>query len=93
MTRRTVLELCESLGITAEQAPVPLAVLRAADEVFLITTAGGILPVTRVDEIAIRNGPGPYTRRLHRAYWERRAAGWHGEPVDYDIIAQEQAAG
>jgi branched-chain amino acid aminotransferase len=92
MTRRTVLELCGNLGIAVEQTPVSLADLRAADEVFLTTTAGGILPVTRVDDTAIRNGPGPYTRRLHHAYWERRAAGWHGEPVNYDIMIQEQVA-
>jgi branched-chain amino acid aminotransferase len=83
MTRRTVLELCANLGIAVAQTEVSLDVLRGAQEVFLTTTAGGVLPVTRVDDVAIQNGPGDYTRRLHEAYWSRRAEGWLGEPVDY----------
>jgi len=83
MTRRTVLELCADLGIAVEQTEVSLDALRGAQEVFLTTTAGGVLPVSRVDDVAIQNGPGAYTRRLHEAYWSRRAEGWLGEPVDY----------
>ena len=83
MTRRTVLELCRELGVAVEETEVSLEALRSADEVFLTSTAGGVMPVTRVDEIAIRNGPGPVTSRLRQAYWDRRAAGWHGEAVDY----------
>ena len=95
MTRRTVLELCDDLSIPVETADLSPEALLAADEVFLTTTAGGILPVTRVDGTAIGNGPGAFTARLHEAYWSRRVAGWHGEPVDYsasatDTIAQEQ---
>jgi branched-chain amino acid aminotransferase len=87
MTRRTVMELCKDLGITVEETDVSEATLRGAEEVFLTTTAGGVLPVTSIDHAAIRNGPGPMTARIHRAYWQRRAEGWYGEPVDYTIPA------
>jgi branched-chain amino acid aminotransferase len=87
MTRRTVMELCADLGISVEEADVPVAALREADEAFLTTTAGGVLPVASVDTRAIRNGPGPFTARIHAAYWQRRADGWLGEPVDYTVPA------
>ena len=84
MTRRTTLELCRALGIDAvEDALAPEAV-RSAAEVFLTTTAGGIIPVTKVDGRTIADGrPGPKTVRLHTEYWARRAAGWHATPVAY----------
>jgi branched-chain amino acid aminotransferase len=59
--------------------------VREADEVFLTSTAGGILPVTRVDGANLGDGrPGPITRRLHGLYWSRQEAGWHATPVRYD---------
>lgn len=87
MTRRTVMELCADLGISVEETDVPVAALRDADEALLTTTAGGVLPVASVDAKAIRNGPGPFTARIHAAYWQRRADGWLGEPVDYTVPA------
>lgn len=83
MTRRTVMELCSDLGIALETCDVPAASLAEADEIFLTTTAGGVLPVTSVGHAAIGNGPGRLTARIHHAYWRRRAEGWLGEPVDY----------
>lgn len=95
MTRRSVLELCAELGIAVEETEVTVDALRSADEVFLTSTAGGVMPVTRVDDIAIRNRPGAITARLRQAYWDRRGAGWHGEAVDYSSnphAQQEQAS-
>jgi branched-chain amino acid aminotransferase len=85
MTRRTVMELCGSLGITVREEDIPADSLADADEMFLTTTAGGILPVTRIDDAAIGNGPGRLTARVQAAYWSRRLEGWHGEPVDYSL--------
>ncbi|WP_046868104.1 aminotransferase class IV [Microvirga massiliensis] len=85
MTRRTVMEICRDLGIPVEETDVPIETLLNADEIFLTTTAGGVLPVTSVDAKAIRNGPGPFTARIHSAYWQRRADGWLGDPIDYTI--------
>lgn len=83
MTRRTVMEICADIGIPVEETDVPVATLLDAEEVFLTSTAGGVLPVTTVDGRAIRNGPGPFTAQIHAAYWQRRADGWLGEAVDY----------
>ncbi len=84
MTRRTTLELCRDLGIAALEGRLSPEQLRSADEVFLTTTAGGVIPVTSIDNGRIADGaPGPKTLRLHTEYWKRRASGWYGEPVAY----------
>ncbi|MFT4606856.1 MAG: branched-chain amino acid aminotransferase [Urechidicola sp.] len=42
----------------------------AADEVFVTSTAGGIMAVTRIDDDIIGNGSiGPVTQQLQDAYW------------------------
>lgn len=82
ITCRTVIELAELLQIPVDVRPVPADELAAAEEVFLTSTAGGILPVTRVDGRAIGEGrPGPLTRRLRETYWEAHADPRWSEPV------------
>lgn len=86
ITRRTVLELCAELGIPAQVRPLPVAELRAADEIFTATTAGGVMPAARIDGRIMGNDrPGPVSLRLKAAYWERHAQGWHMTPVRYDV--------
>jgi branched-chain amino acid aminotransferase len=90
MTRRTTLELCRELGIHAVETALSPEEARAAAEVFLTTTAGGIIPVTKVDGRVIADGrPGPKTVRLHTAYWSRRASGWHATPVAYGRLSTQ----
>ena len=86
MTRRTVFELASELNLKARLARIAPEDLRRADEVFLSSTAGGIMPVGSVDKDAIGDGrPGPTTTRLRSLYWSKREAGWHGTPVNYAI--------
>ncbi|BCG76043.1 hypothetical protein MesoLj113a_72010 [Mesorhizobium sp. 113-1-2] len=48
------------------------AEIKGADEVFITSTAGGIMPVTRIDQAPIANGQvGPVTRRLIDLYWQK----------------------
>lgn len=84
ITRRTALELCEEEGIETRIEPLSAERFRDADEVFITSTGGGIMPVTRVDDRILGNGaPGPITARLVDLYWSKQEAGWHGTPVDY----------
>jgi branched-chain amino acid aminotransferase len=86
MTRRTVFELASVLNLKARLARIAPEDLRRADEVFLSSTAGGIMPVGSADKDAIGDGrPGPTTTRLRSLYWSKREAGWHGTPVNYAI--------
>ena len=70
ITRRTVLEICAELGIETELRPLPLEEFLEADEVFLSSSGGGVLPITKVDGHLYGNArPGPVSDRLHAAYW------------------------
>lgn len=84
ITRRTVVELAGTLNIDARLEPLGADALRAADEIFLTSTAGGIVPVRRIDGAAVGDGtPGPVTQRLKRMYWELHEDPAYTTPVDY----------
>ena len=84
MTRTAVIELCGEDRIPLTLGTVSPEELRGADEVFISTTAGGVIPVTVVDGKPIGDGkPGPVTRRLKSLYWSKRESGWHATPIDY----------
>lgn len=84
ITRRSVIELCGELGLPIEVRPVLVAELRDADEIFMSTTAGGIMPAARIDgRIMSNDRPGPISRQVQDAFWVRRAEGWHATPVNY----------
>ena len=84
ISRLSAIDLCAELGLRCETRALSADELRAADEIFLTTTAGGIVPVSRLDWTILRNDrPGPIAERLREAYWNKRRAGWHAEPIDY----------
>ncbi len=90
ITRLSVIELCARLGLPCEIRPVPADELRAADEIFISSTAGGVIGATRLDGRILGNDrPGPITGRLHESYWRLRSEGWHAEPIDYARAAAE----
>lgn len=76
ITRRTVLEMAREIGLQTETRALPLEEFLEADEVFLSSSGGGVLPITRVDERVFGNGaPGPVASRLRALYrdWTGRA--------------------
>lgn len=84
ITRQSVFDLCDELGLRHETRAVRAEELRDADEIVLATTAGGVMPVTRLDgRIYGNDRPGPISARLRERFWARRAEGWHATPVDY----------
>ncbi len=84
ITRKSVIELCAELALPCEVRPVPIAELRDADEIFICTTAGGVMPVSRIDDRIMGNDrPGPISARLRERYWTRRTEGWHATPIEY----------
>ncbi|MFT4266997.1 MAG: aminotransferase class IV [Xenophilus sp.] len=83
VSRRTAIELCGRLGIPLRVAPLPVAEVRAADEVFLTSTGGGVLPIARLDGVPLPRFPGPVTQRLHDAYWALRQEPAYRDAVDY----------
>jgi branched-chain amino acid aminotransferase len=88
MTRRTVIELAKEMGIACEARPVGADELRAADEIFITSSAGGIMPVTVLDGRIYGNGkPGALTSRINELYWQKHDAGWLCTEIDYGNTA------
>lgn len=82
ITRRTAIELAGLLQIPVELRGVGVDELLHAEELFATSTAGGILPIVRVDGRAVGDGrPGPITRRLRELYWQAHTDPRWSEPV------------
>jgi len=93
MTRRTVFDLCRDINLGVDAENIPVERVRRGDEVFITSTAGGIMPVTKIDGVPLGDGkPGPLTKQLHDLYWSRKAAGWLGTAIDYDEPVRGVAA-
>lgn len=88
ITRRTVIEMAQALGLPVEQRALPADELRAADEAFLSTSGGGVLPVTRVGGRTVGQGAiGPVTRQLQETYWAWHRDPRYSRPVRYDALS------
>lgn len=87
ITRKSVIEICRDLGISAKVCKVTADEARGADEIFLATTAGGVMPASRIDGRIMGNDrPGPISMKIKDTFWAKRAAGWHATPVDYAAV-------
>jgi branched-chain amino acid aminotransferase len=84
ITRLTVLDIAAELGIQSCVGAVSLSTLYEADEIFLTSTAGGVMPVAELDGRPVGDGAvGKLTKRIREIYWD-----WHEDPrftrsVDY----------
>ena len=79
ITRETVCEIAQKEGLEVIEDRLIPHDLYTADEVFLSSTAGGIIPIVEVDGRTISSGkPGSVTKRLNRLYLEMLEAGVHG---------------
>jgi len=84
ITRRTVIELARAAGHDVHERELSPAEARGADEIFLTSTAGGVMPVTSIDGEAVGDGmPGPVTRALTNAYWALHDDPRYLREIDY----------
>jgi branched-chain amino acid aminotransferase len=83
ITRKSAIELCDALGVPVTVAPLPAERLRTAEEVFITSTAGGIMPVGKIDGAPVGDGkPGPFTTRLTALYWDKHRDPAWTTPID-----------
>ena len=76
ITRRTVLELARSEGLETQETHIAEAALRSATELFATSTAGGVMPITRLDGSPVASGQvGDVTRRMRELYWAAHVDG------------------
>jgi len=72
ITRQTVFDLAKELNISISKKPISIEQLKNAKELFATSTAGGIMPITKVNGKLIADGKvGSKTRKFHKIYWEK----------------------
>lgn len=85
ITRATVIDLAETLNVSVEVGVVTEQELRSADEIFICSTAGGIMPVGHLDGTPVGDGaPGPLTLRLRELYWAAHEDSPWTTTIDYN---------
>ena len=83
VTRGTVLEIADDLGIPARETTLQPYHAITADEAFFTSTGYCIMPIVKVNNIPLGDGkPGPIVRKL--------LAGW-SKRVNLDIVAQAES--
>jgi len=71
ITRDTIIQLAESLGIPVVETLVPREMLYIADEVFFSGTAAEVTPIASIDRIPVGKGArGPITEKLQKAFFD-----------------------
>ncbi|MDO8685661.1 MAG: aminotransferase class IV [Clostridiales bacterium] len=82
ITRHSVFLMAKDIGLEVEEGFYSMHDFINADEVFMTSTVGGVIPVSRIDDWIIADGkPGPYTRKFSDTYQEWLESGAHGTQV------------
>lgn len=88
ITRRTIIELAASANIEVEAFMFKPNVLHEAEEIFITTTAGGIIGVTQLNGELVGTGKiGAVTQQLYDAYWDAHKEGEWTTPIDYATVS------
>ena len=70
ISRQTILDICDELSLEKEVRPISREEFMEADEIFLTTSSGGVVPITKVnDRVFSNDAPGEMTVKLMECYW------------------------
>jgi branched-chain amino acid aminotransferase len=71
ITRDSVIQICQELGITVKERTIQRAALYLADELFFSGTAAEVTPIRSVDRITVGSGGrGPITAKIQKMFFE-----------------------
>ena len=74
ITRQSVFDLAKELNLPITKKSISVEELYNAEELFATSTAGGIMPITKVSGKEIGKGSvGILTRQLHKLYWQKHS--------------------
>lgn len=86
ITRKSTIELAIEYGYEVIEGNVSPQVAREADEVFATSTAGGIMPITTIDNQTIGMGNiGTITKKLQIGYWLIHDDPHYALEIDYSV--------
>jgi branched-chain amino acid aminotransferase len=92
ITRDSVIQICQELGLTIKERAIQRAALYVADELFFSGTAAEITPIRSVDRIEIGNGKrGEITAKIQKLFFEI-TSGEHPAPGPWLTFVNEQKA-
>jgi branched-subunit amino acid aminotransferase/4-amino-4-deoxychorismate lyase len=85
VTRKSVIDVARTNGIEIRIEVVPVELAYHCDELFMCTTAGGIMPITSLDGKPVNGGQvGPITKIIWDGYWALHYDPVHSLKIDYD---------
>ncbi|KAH0497579.1 hypothetical protein TgHK011_004876 [Trichoderma gracile] len=87
ITRRTVIDVARARGINVHVEAVPVEMAYSCDEMFLCSTAGGVMPITELDGRPVKDGQvGPITKAIWDGYWALHEDDAYTTAVDYSHL-------
>lgn len=86
VTRKSVIDAANKLGIEVRVEVVPVELVYQADEIFMCTMAGGIMPITSLDGQPVKDGKiGPITAKIWDGYWDMHFDPAYTIKVEYGV--------
>ena len=64
ISRKSILEVADVIGVESFEGRLPPELFYEADEIFLSSTAGRVVPVRKIEDRMLEETPGPLTRKL-----------------------------
>ena len=84
ITRSTIIQIAEDMGMNVEIKKIKLDEVLASDEAFFTGTAAEVVPINSIDNKVLGNGSrGPITKKLQSTYFDqvrglrKENANWH----------------
>ncbi|KAK6812286.1 hypothetical protein RU639_012025 [Aspergillus parasiticus] len=94
ITRKSVFDAARACGIEVRLEFVPVELAYNADEIFMSTTAGGIMPITSLDGKPVNGGQvGPVTKAIWDTYWAMHYDPTYSFQIDYDSAQRSGVTG
>ncbi|KAJ5618748.1 D-aminoacid aminotransferase-like PLP-dependent enzyme [Penicillium lagena] len=87
ITRKSVIDVAHANGFDIRVELVPVNAVYNADEIFMCTTAGGIMPITTLDGQPVKGGQiGPITKAIWDGYWAIHYDSAYSFEIDYGNV-------
>lgn len=86
VTRKSVIDVARANGLEVRVEYVPVEMAYSCDEIFMCTTAGGIMPITLLDGNPVNSGHlGAITKAIWDGYWAMHYDPAYSFEIDYSV--------
>ena len=85
ITRKSVFDAAKVHNTPIHVDVIPVELAYQSDEIFMSTTAGGIMPITSLDGQPVNGGQvGPITKKIWDTYWDMHYDPTYSFEIQYD---------